>query len=29
LAALRQDNPIDEWDPDNSGLIPTYHGASE
>jgi L-seryl-tRNA(Ser) seleniumtransferase len=29
LAALRQDNPIDEWDPDNSALIPTYHGGSE
>jgi len=22
LAALRQDNPIDEWNPDTDGLIP-------
>jgi L-seryl-tRNA(Ser) seleniumtransferase len=24
LKALRQDNPIDEWDPANNGLISTY-----
>jgi uncharacterized pyridoxal phosphate-dependent enzyme len=29
LAALRQDNPVDEWDPDNDGLISFYRHASE
>jgi D-glucosaminate-6-phosphate ammonia-lyase len=24
LAALRQDNPIDEWDPENDGLVSSY-----